>query len=147
MFKDSSPLLTLIGGVAVIYLIFAGSRHAEWWSNTTTIAQVVEDFNSTKNIKARALDVSAEAMPAISEEEVLAFLGRQYDLSGSSSEQRRILETALRTRRLPVCTYIKVSKTDLLDSPSGVQLELCLNQSKTGSLNTIDGNFTIPCEL
>jgi len=148
MFKESLISFVIIGGFALILMTFTSGQHVKGFTNTTTVAAVVEDFNCTKHLKARAWDVSVETMPEISEEEVLASLGRQYAAADVSSDQRQTLEEAICTQRLPVCTHIRVAESDVLDSE--VQLELRFGHSETSHWYLGVGklsSFSVPVEL
>jgi len=150
MFKDSLPSISIIGGLALIVAIFTGSQHTISWSSTTTVAQVVKEFNFNKQCKAHVWGVPAEALPEISEGEVLGFISRLYVASDESSKLHQTLETAVGTRRVPECTHIKVSKTNVAGGQGGVQLELRFGSSQSNLWylgdETLPG-FTVPLEL
>lgn len=147
MFKDNLVTLILLGGSALTFLTFTGNEHINWRSTTVPLAQVVEEFNSTKHITARGWKVPAQILPEITQEEVLESLGRQFASSDIEAEQLQTLEAAIRTQRLPACSYIRLSKTDATTSQTGVQLEICVNRCEKGDWIAGDRNFAVPIEL
>ena len=150
MFRDSFVTLTLMGSIALTFLVFNNDEQINWWSTTVTVTQVVQEFNSTKHITARGWEVPTETMPEITEEKVLVSLGQQYASSDTDAEQSRILEAAIRTQRLPACSYIRLLQTDAVAPQAEVQLEICINRCEKGNGLTGDGgyaNFAVPFEL
>ena len=150
MLKDNLTSLAIIGGIALIYLTFAGSQHAKVLSDTMTVAQVVQEFNDTKRIIASTGNVPVETIPEISEEDLLASMGHLYGASDATSGQKQTLEAAICTQRLPVCTHIRVSETGELDAQEHARLELRFVHSKTShwfSRNGILPGFAVPLEL
>ena len=150
MLKDNLATLTIIGGIALIYLTFAGSQHAKRCSNTMPVAQFVEEFNDTRRIIASAGNVPVETIPQISEEDLLASLGQLYAASDATAGQKQTLETAISTKRLPVCTHVRVSGTGELDAQEHARLELRFVHSETSHWFSRDGilpGFAVPLEL
>ena len=150
MLKNNLTLLAIIGGIALIYVTFAGSQHAKVLSDTMTVAQVVQEFNDTKRIIASTGNVPVETIPEISEEDLLASMGHLYAASDATSGQKQTLEAAICTQRLPVCTHIRVADTGELDSQEKAQLELRFVHSETShwfSSDEILPGFGVPLEL
>lgn len=147
MFKENLVTLILLGGSALTFLTLTSSEHINWRSTTVPLAQVVEEFNSTKDITARGWKVPAQILPEITQQEVLVSLGRQFASSDTEAEQLQTLEAAIRTQRLPACSYIRVSKTDAVASRGGVQLEICVNRCEKGDWLAGDRIFAVPIEL
>ena len=108
---------------------------------------MVEEFNSTKQVKASIWDAPIQTIPEISAEEVLASLSRRYEASDATSSQRQAIETILRTQRIPEYSVIRVSEIDALDPASEVQLEILIVQSELDSQNSCDKNWSVPLEL
>jgi len=150
MFKDNLSTLTIIGGIALIYLTFAGSQHAKRWSNTMTVAQFVQEFNDTKRIIASTENVPVETLPEISEEDLLASMRHLYAASEATAGQKQALEAAICTQRLPVCTHIRVSETGVSNSQEQVHLELRFVRSDKSHWLLGDETFSgfgVPLEL
>ena len=108
---------------------------------------MVEEFNSTKQVKASIWDAPIQTIPEISAEEVLASLSRRYEASDATSSQRQAIETILRTQRIPEYSVIRVSEIDALDPASEVQLEILIVQSELDGQNSCDKNWSVPLEL
>ena len=150
MLLDRLISFSIIGGSALILLGLIGGQYVEAFSNTTTVAQVVKDFNDTKHFKARALRVPVPAMPEVSHEKIMETIGRLYAASDASSNRREMFEEAICTHRLPVSTNVSVLETGRLDSEAEVQLELRFGYFETnhwylGSRKF--AGFAVPLEL
>ena len=114
------------------------------------MAQFVEEFNDTKRIIASTGNVPVETIPEISEEDLLASMGQLYAASDVTAEQKQTLEAAISTKRLPVCTHVRVSETGGLDSQEKAHLELRFVHSETSHWLLGDGmlpGFGVPLKL